>query len=144
MTRNELVLAMLACANGRGYTPVQIQKAIFLVCDRMPQILTDGMGFDFKPYDYGPFDADVYAEAEALQRAGDASITPSARGRWNTYAATNSGVAHGEAILRSISIESRIFLQSISDWVRAQSFRSLVRSIYDSYPDMEKNSIFRR
>jgi uncharacterized protein len=110
----------------------------------MPEIITGGPGFVFKPYDYGPFDADVYAEVETLQRAGDASIASSGYGRWNTYAATDSGIARGEAILRSISGESRVFLQSISDWVRAQSFRSLVKSIYDAYPEMEANSVFRR
>jgi hypothetical protein len=31
----------------------------------------------------------------------------------------------------------------VSDWVRAQSFNSLVKAIYDAYPEMKVNSIFR-
>jgi hypothetical protein len=143
MTRNELVLAMLACAGGRSYTPVQIQKAIFLVCQQVPQIITAGPGFDFKPYDYGPFDADVYAIADTLQRAGGATVAPSPYGRWNTYAATDAGVTEGEQLLGQLAPEIREFLQKISEWVRGQSFSSLVKSIYDAYPAMRENSIFR-
>jgi hypothetical protein len=143
MTRDELVLAMLACAGGRPYTPVQIQKAIFLVCQQMPELITGGPGFDFRPYDYGPFDADVYSVADSLQRDGGAVIAPSPYGRWNTYAATDDGVAVGQEILAGLEADSREFLQRTSDWVRAQGFSSLVKSIYDAYPSMRENSIFR-
>src|SRR5258708_4475977 len=61
MDRRELVLALLASSEGRQYTPAQLQKAAFLVTRNMPQIV-QGTGFHFVPYDYGPFDSDVYNE----------------------------------------------------------------------------------
>jgi hypothetical protein len=59
MTRSELILALLAAAEGRPYTPVQIQKAAFLVTRNLPQVMGEEQPFEFVPYDYGPFDADV-------------------------------------------------------------------------------------
>ena len=77
MNPRDLVLAILAAAEGRPYTPVQIQKAIFIICDQFPSLIDAGPGFHFEPYDYGPFDSDVYSELAQLQRSGDAVIAPS-------------------------------------------------------------------
>src|SRR4051812_34921382 len=62
MTRGGLVLALLAAAQGRAYTPAQLQKAAFLVTRNLPQAFDRGETFDFQPYDYGPFDKGVYQE----------------------------------------------------------------------------------
>jgi hypothetical protein len=59
VNRRDLVLAILAAADGRAYTPVQIQKAVFIVCDQFPDLIEEGPHFHFEPYDYGPFDSDV-------------------------------------------------------------------------------------
>jgi uncharacterized protein len=142
MDRRELVLALLAAADGRPYTPVQLQKAVFLVTRNMPHIV-QGPGFQFAPYDYGPFDSDVYNEALALRLADQAAIAPSPVGRWNTYSATESGVKNGRAVLEALPAPAQKYLREVSAWVRSQSFSSLVKSIYDTYPEMRANSIFR-
>lgn len=142
MTRNDVLLAMLACAAGRPYSPVQIQKAMFLVTENLPE-LVDGPDFIFEAYDYGPFDASVYNEAKALQREGLASIAPSNSGRWNTYAATDEGVELGEQVLSEMDEEDSEYFRNVSKWVRSQSFSGLVKSIYEAYPRMKENSIFR-
>jgi hypothetical protein len=143
MDRRDLVLAMLASAEGRPYTPVQIQKAIFLVCENLPKVIDGGPSFTFAPYDYGPFDSNVYAEAETLQALGCAVIAPSPYGRWNTYAASDDGLNRGRQILDGLDEPTRKYLKDTSEWVRRQSFSGLVRSIYEAYPRMRANSIFR-
>jgi hypothetical protein len=143
MTRQQLVLAMLAAAQGRPYTPVQIQKAIFLAVNNIPGLIDSGPQFNFEPYDYGPFDASVYVEAEGLAAAGLAVIAPSGVGRWNTYSASDLGLASGTGFLNQMSASTRGYLAEVSEWVRKLSFSSLVKSIYDAYPDMRANSIFR-
>jgi hypothetical protein len=142
MDRRELVLAVLASSEGRPYTPAQLQKAVFLVTRNMGR-LVDGPAFNFVPYDYGPFDSNVYAEAEALRQAGAVAIAPSGVGRWNTYAATEAGAARGKALLAQLDGPAQQYLREVSNWVRAQSFSSLVKAIYDAYPEMRANSIFR-
>ena len=48
MTRKEATLLMLSMSNGEPYTPVQIQKAMFLITKNYPETI-DGIGYDFKP-----------------------------------------------------------------------------------------------
>lgn len=141
--RRELVLAMLASSEGRPFTPVQIQKAIFLVSRNVPGLINSGSPFRFVPYDYGPFDSDVYAEAQALQSQGLAVLAPSGTGNWNTYAASADGVSLGKQILTSLPPDVQDYMLRVSEWVRAQSFRGLVKSVYDAYPEMKVNSVFR-
>jgi hypothetical protein len=143
MNRRELVLAVLAASEGRPYTPVQIQKSVFLITENAPDIVDEGPDFDFQPFDYGPFDPDVYAEAQALANSGLVAIAPSDVGRWNTYAASDRGIAEGRNVLASLPQARREYVAEVSEWVRRLSFTSLVKSIYDAYPEMRVNSIFR-
>ena len=59
-----------------------------------------------------------------------------------TYAASGIGLARGELVLQRLKLKSRRYIESVAEWVLAQSFGSLVKSIYDLYPDMKENSIF--
>jgi len=142
MDRRELLLAVLAAAKGRQFSPAQIQKAIFLIDKNLPHLIHPGPGYTFVPYNYGPFDRTVYAEAENLRSEGEAVIAGADNGRWSTYAASDSGIEHGEMILGRLHEKSRRYVESVVDWVLAQSFGSLVKAIYDEYPEMRENSIF--
>jgi uncharacterized protein len=143
MNRRDLVLAILAAADGRTYTPVQIQKAVFVICDHFPDLIDEGVSFQFEPYDYGPFDSNVYSVIARLENEGLAEIAPSAYGNWNTYAASDDGVDRGCEILDRISNEERGYIHTVSNWVRSLSFAKLVKSIYEAYPEMRANSIFK-
>lgn len=143
MNRRELILTILAAADGRTYTPVQMQKSVFLICDQFPEIINEGPGFNFEPYDYGPFDAAVYSEIDQLARSGKAVIAPSGSGNWNTYAASDRGVEEGWQLSHSLNKDVSDYIEKVSEWVRSMTFSKLVRSIYDAYPQMRANSIFR-
>jgi uncharacterized protein len=143
MTRREVLLAILAASQGRPYTPVQIQKATFLVTRNFTDLVNAGQSFDFVPYDYGPFDQNVYSEAEALWRGGEVEITRREGANWNQYAASDSGIERGNHILHGMQERQREYITRVSRWVRALSFEDLVRSIYVQYPEMRANSVFR-
>jgi hypothetical protein len=144
MTRRELLLAVLAAAEGAQYTPVQIQKALFLLSKNMPELVGNGPKFNFVPYDYGPFDIEVYNEANMLKAQGLANISPSGSGgRWNTYAVSPSGLEKGKRILEKLPTAKLSYIKRVSVWVLSLDFGSLVKSIYDAYPEMKVNSIFR-
>ena len=68
MRREDLTLIMLALADGGSYTPVQIQKAMFLADDLVRDVFDSR--YDFQPYDYGPFDSDVYRDAKRMEADG--------------------------------------------------------------------------
>ena len=143
MNWRNLVLAILAAADGRPYTPVQIQKAVFVICDQIPELIDEGPGFQFEPYDYGPFDSNVYSAIDRLEDAGLAEIAPSAYGNWNTYAASDEGIEKGEKLLDEMNADDEQYIRKISGWVRSLSFTKLVKSIYEAYPHMRANSIFK-
>jgi hypothetical protein len=142
MNRQELLLAVLAAGRGRAFQPAQIQKAIFLIDTNLPHLVHTSPRFNFVPYNYGPFDRNVYVEAEHLEKEGAAVIASVPNGRWMTYAASDAGLKRGEQILSRLNLKSRQYIESVVEWVLAQSFGSLVKSIYDAYPNMRENSIF--
>ena len=142
MDRRELLLAVLAAGGGRAFHPAQIQKAIFLIDKNLPHLVHNGPRYNFVAYNYGPFDRNVYVEAERLRDEGATVIAPAPGGRWMTYAVSEVGLPRGEQILSRLKLKSRRYIESVVEWVLAQSFSSLVKSIYDAYPGNEGKQYF--
>src|SRR4051812_45945640 len=98
---DQYVLAVLSTSGLKPWTPVQLQKVFFLLDKNLGDAI-GGPKFDFAAYDYGPFDADVYRQVDALQYEGRAQITKPQVGGMRTYALTPEGQALGEAKLSSL------------------------------------------
>lgn len=139
MTREELVLAAMVPGGGHRYTPVQIQKLLFLI-DRQIPGQVGGPYFNFEPYHYGPFDRSVYLELDRLAARGLIAIEYSVSPR--TFALTAEGAAWGTVALNLLIPEARDFIVRASNFVRAHSFSSLVSAIYKAFPEMQANSVF--
>lgn len=142
MKRSNVLLAVLSASGGQPFQPVQIQKAMFLVCENLPGLVTEGPNYNFAPYDYGPFDSTVYNDARVLQAAGLARIADASNGRWSTYSATDHGLERATEILGGMTKGQRKYILDVAAWVRKLSFSALVKSIYDAYPQMRERSIF--
>ncbi len=82
----------------------------------------------------------MYDVALSLERVGDAVVAPSGTGRWSTYSASDTGVKKGQLVLARLDERTRDYFRTVSEWVRVQAFSSLVKSIYDAYPDMKVNT----
>jgi len=141
LTRSELVLAALASGGENAhYEPVQVQKLLFLI-DREAADYIDGVRFDFRAYDYGPFDREVYVELDALANQGLVRIEP--RESRRVYSLSHAGYQAGQQYLADTEEPARGYFRRAADWVRALTFSQLVSAIYRQYPDMAVNSIFR-
>lgn len=141
MKRRDLILAALAAAGqGAGLTPVQVQKLFFLI-DREASHLFGGPHFAFKPYDYGPFDRDVYLELDQLQVLGMSRIETV--GRVRQYILSEAGYSAGRSALGGLSEGTQRYLSDLSNWVVSLSFQQLVAAVYKRHPDMKANSIFK-
>jgi hypothetical protein len=143
LARDEIALVVLALANGEPFTPVQIQKAMFLASDKVAHAFRGDSRYDFQPYDYGPFDWQVYSDVEALERRRMAQINQQPGTRWRTYAATEYGVIEGQRLAGQLDDEQRAVLGRIVNLVRSLSFNDLVSAIYRAYPRMRERSVFR-
>lgn len=138
--QKDIILAGLAAAGGKSLTPVQIQKLFFII-DREISSYIGGPRFNFKPYDYGPFDREVYDTLEVLALEGSIEIDSSKR--YSSYCLTASGFLHGRHALEKFPLPIKKFIADTTAWVLSLSFEELVASIYKKYPDMKENSIFR-
>lgn len=140
--RQTLVLAALSAGTTDSFAPVQVQKMFFLLDESISGEI-GGRQFEFEPYDYGPFDKNVYAELNALQAAGFVQlsyVSASAGGR--RYSVTDVGRVFGQRALQSLSPNAQEFIVDVANWVRKLSFAQLVGSIYKAFPHMREKSIF--
>jgi len=140
MDRNDFVLAVFATSDGAIHTPVQVQKLFFLI-DKKTSEEVGGPYFDFSPYDYGPFDIEVYNEISRLSLKEDMEIVTNQR--FKKYKLTTQGQKKGEEILNSLDEITVEYIKKLSEFVRSLSFAELVSTIYKAYPEMKVNSVFR-
>ena len=129
---------MASAGENATFTPAQIQKLFFLI-DREGSHLIDGPHFNFRPYDYGPFDHQVYAQLAILEREQMVAVAP---GRYRLYMLTAEGFLEGRQILTALPSETQNFISATAQWVRRLNFQQLVSAIYRRYPDMKVNSVF--
>ena len=141
MEKDEMVLATMACEQGSSFTPVQIQKLMFLIDEELGEDL-GGKLFSFKPYNYGPFDKEVYCRLDVLVESGDVELVSVLGQRWSKFRATDQGKTKGIQSLEQLEPWVRKAIEVYSDWVRSLSFTQLVSAIYKKYPDMKANSVF--
>lgn len=141
MNQHEITAAAMASAEpGALFGPAQIQKLMFLIDAELGGTI-GGPFFDFMPYDYGPFDSNVYSALHRLKHEGllDTDYT----GRYRRYFLTGPGHATGRQHLNQLGENARDFIARTARWVREVSFSQLVSAIYERYPEMKENSIFR-
>lgn len=139
MDRRHLMLAALSVANGATHTPVQVQKLFFLIDQEIPN-LVNGPHFAFEPYNYGPFDQEVYRELEILAMDGYVEMVP--QSTWSSYRLTDEGQTEGAKHLAELDQKAISYIRQASEFVRTHSFTQLVSAIYKAYPSMRENSVF--
>ena len=142
LTRQDWLLLALSKSPGGAMSPVQIQKAMFL----FGQEAGDSIGTDFysfQPYDYGPFDAAIYADLRRMTSLGHVRGEWNPDRSWKTYKITGPG--RGAALVLENDADARLaeYLGRIVAWVRGRSFSDLLRSVYAAYPEFAVNSVFR-
>lgn len=139
--QKDIILAGLSAAGqNTNFSPVQIQKLFFII-DREISELIEGQKFNFKPYDYGPFDKAVYETLEVLFMEEAVQISNS--GQYNRYALTASGFEEGRQIFDRLPDPAQNFIAETANWVKSLNFEELVAAIYKKYPDMKENSVFK-
>src|SRR4051812_31050396 len=100
LNKDEYVLAVLSTAEGKPFTPVQLQKLFFLLDARASEDL-GGPYFQFKPYDYGPFDSSVYHCAARLR--GEELLDVDTSTSVRRYALTPKGQQEGKSLLAKLN-----------------------------------------
>ncbi len=141
MNKEDYVLAVMSTAQTNALSPVRVQKLFFLLDDKVSD-LVGGPHFNFIPYDYGPFDKDVYTVFETLKEKNLAEIMPSDFNNPQMYRLTFSGYLAGKELLESLPEEVQDYIVKLVNWIRSHSFTEIVSTIYNLYPEMKTKSVF--
>jgi uncharacterized protein YwgA len=134
MNKKEVILAAMAPAKSNKYSPVQIQKLLFLM-DKAFSAITGVPILNFQPYYYGPFDKSIIDELEQLR--DDGLILFTSEGTYTSYSLSSRGQVEGEKILYSMPEKPREYIKLLSEFVRKLSFAELVSVISKDFPDMK-------
>jgi uncharacterized phage-associated protein len=144
MKPKDWTLLVVAAGKGQALTPVQLQKALFLLGKNLSsKQLRVADFYPFRAYDYGPFNAQVYSDAKHLRDEGLIIIDPMDAVRYRYYSATVAGSERSEQLRAELRADVRDYLDRVVAWVRSLSFTALVQAIYRDYPEMKANSVFR-
>lgn len=138
LTREDVLLLLVDGADGKYPTdPVRLMKGAFLVVRRGQNEWKHL--FQFRGYDYGPFDPQVYDTKDTLVLR---DLLEVGRGRYEQYELTDRG--------REKVTEARHRLGADADWIRRigsytsnRSFNQLLEDIYAEYPEFRERSIYR-
>lgn len=141
MDRKDFLLLVVAAGKESPLTPVQLQKSLFLIGQAgLPE--TRKPYYEFEPYDYGPFDSDIYVDADGLHTQGLVARLPSARGSWIDTAITAGGLEKAAEVKKTLSPQVAKYIEDVVQWVQSQSFAGLLRAIYARHPEFSVNSVF--
>lgn len=136
-SRETILIAIIAAAGGAGLGKLQLQKSAFLVGEECEGRLPANY-YQFKPYFYGPFAQEVYADAERLS---DGPLVEMIVGNDGRTIYRLSSEAKLRCPLLSSDLESSV--KSAVAWVTGMSsFDELVRAVYFLYPEQRENSVF--
>ncbi|RPH95187.1 hypothetical protein EHM69_05255 [candidate division KSB1 bacterium] len=141
LQKRDWLLLILDSAEGRSLSPVQLQKTLFLLKEKAPNVVGDGF-YNFIPYNYGPFDAAIYSDAEALQAENLVAISAPTGQRWKNYSLTQQGADTVRRLKENLNTQHADYLRKLVGWVLAKDFNTLLRWIYTQYPRYRKNSVF--
>lgn len=133
-------LMALACAPDGVLSPIQVQKALFLVMERAGRHIGDI--YEFEPHNYGPFSVDIYRDIDSLMDKGWVTSVPNQFHTWNSYGVTEDGRKEAEKARDELEPKVAKFLGDVVTWVVKQDFPDLLRAIYDEYPAYAANSVF--
>ncbi len=141
MKNKDFTLLAIAYAQDEGLTPVQLQKSLFLLSKSgLPGLPTDF--YAFIPYNYGPFNPEIYADADKLADEGMVFSVLMPGRTWAKYVATSEGTKQAQDIAVGTDSAVAEHLKNVVDWVKRLGFSDLLRAIYASFPEFRVNSVF--
>ena len=119
--------------------PVQVQKLMFMFAQETG--VPDDEAYKFVPYNWGPCSFDIYSDIDTLVECGMVQRVSTGRG-WSCYGLTGEGKARSEQLRTSADKDHLNGLDEWREWAITQPFRSLLREVYEKYPQYAVASVF--
>jgi uncharacterized protein YwgA len=141
LTRKDWTLLVIDAAKPNVLTPIQLQKSLFLLGQKMPEAVKADF-YNFVPHNFGPFAKDIYGDVESLKNQGLVDEIKRGGQNWPEYRISQTGTQQAEQLRDSIPAPTRDYLDELVKWVESQSFQDLLHSVYKAYPDYATKSVF--
>jgi uncharacterized protein len=141
LTKKDWTLLVIDAAKPKTLTPIQLQKALFLIGQKMPDAVKPDF-YEFVPHNFGPFSKDIYGDVEALNDEGLIDEITKTGQNWPEYRISQTGTQRAEELRKNVSPDTYNYLDKLVKWVEEQSFQDLLHAVYSAYPDFAKNSVF--
>lgn len=139
MTRQDWLLLVLAAAGRKPLSPLQLQKSLFLVGYDLAKLVGSDF-YNFRPFDYGPFDATVYRDAEEQAAQGLVTIRSHPKTK-RVFSLTMKGMARARALEPGLPTEAARHCRYIVQWTQSQTFQELTQAIYEQFPAFAERSV---
>jgi len=133
---------VLSCSPDHKLTPIQMQKALFLIGKNLPKFVGRRF-YEFEPHNYGPFSVDIYRDLEELCDEGLVGVRAVPAREWNEYEATLPGLRIASEALDRFPVAARSYIERVVTWTRRTSLAQLLGTIYRTYPEYAVRSVFR-
>jgi len=140
LNREDLLCVVIAAAGNKGLTPVQLQKSIFLLQKSFPK--TIGALYNFTPYNYGPFNPEIYTDADKLCSESLVTKRKVNHFSWSKYYILKAGIENTQSIKDNIDADIQSFIEKLISWIQKLKFSELTSFIYTKYPEYKVNSVF--
>jgi hypothetical protein len=138
LTGEDVLLLLVDGAEGKfPIDPVRLMKGAFLVVRRGRDEWKHL--FDFRKYDYGPFDPQVYDTKDLLALAGLLEVR---HGRYEQYDLTDEGYSRIAVINDRLGPDAD-WIRRIGNYTSTRSFNQLLDDIYTEYPEFRERSLHR-
>lgn len=141
LTKEDWTLLAIACAGESGLTPAQLQKSLFLLEKNSPRKISNF--YQFKPYNYGPFDKTIYLDANVLASENLVKVNGVDGQSWSKYHITEQGLTKAKKLKSELDPPLSSYLERVVHWAQRLSFSQLIASIYKRYPEYKVNSVFK-
>lgn len=141
LENRDIMLLVIAAAGDTSLTPVQLMKSMFLIGQAELSELPSNF-YSFVPYNYGPFNPDVYRDVEVLVNEGLVLEIGDTGRNWSKYAITPAGLRGARNLKRRVAREFSDYIDAVVKWVKSLTFSGLLQAIYTKYPEMRENSVF--
>jgi hypothetical protein len=116
---------------------VRLMKTLFVFGKLVPAAIDQP--YQFEPYNYGPFDVRVYQDAEGLVASGLVEIKP---GRYPSYTPTEKGSELARQLIAQAPSPAVEYMKRVRAWSLSVDFSTLVKAIYQQWPEMRARSQF--
>jgi hypothetical protein len=131
--------SLLAIAASDNLLPLQLQKSLYLLGQRFPELSRTGF-YEFRPVGGGDFSEQIYVDADALAKKGLVSIRFSERSGSREYRLTPAGAERARKLEKHVRPEIAQSMRKLVSWVNTRSMDQLLRGSTDTSGAVNPNS----